>query len=611
MALVLNRLINKYVIGIFTCTIFFSCQFELEEVYFAEVEEPDFSDLAVYLNSESNDLLVYKPTTFNFLIDDVNSKVFEVKVLIDSVELVRFSQNLSDTLSFYVDPTRYGNGTYKVSIQILARPNNGSLGQQLGYEAYLLWRDWDMEIDMTPPDPVEIDTIYVRDGTLRVEWKTPSKLNFDNYNLNHNVRGSRISKVKNSSDYYNFLSGTTTLRVDIESPYFYVRGIEREFTFVDDWYSISLNESNDIFFNWRQPVLYKNFGRLSLRDDDVDFLHLSNEISGSFLVREDLNFGEMSDISFTVAFQNSDGMLTGSAKDYYEKIGIGGSIPRFYKVAFDPVNSNYYSISDIPSEDFFAIYKYNIDLDIIDLIKFSRDSIPSRWGLSISPDGEKIGVFTRNLQFIEISSETMKVIRQVDIGELIDYDTWFVSLVEYSSDSKVLFRMYERAVVVDLNQLKVIYYTGSDILGTTIDISQNGEYLFDRGSFYKYTDDQFVLDFSANDAEQGIFLSNSEFLSVLDASAQIIELTTSEVSKELNFPEWSRITGKSGFISEELFLDLERGWIITSAPDNLIRIYNISTGNLLDQFAFSGVIGSIEYLNGYFLHNSGQALRYE
>jgi len=111
-----NHLLRSLSI-IFWTFIVCSCQFQPDEIYFKEVEKPDFSRIDVLINSDDS-IFIYEPTTFKFIIGKENLPLKDVAVSLDSFPIpIKFFERLSDTLSFELDPENFEDGSYNLRIE--------------------------------------------------------------------------------------------------------------------------------------------------------------------------------------------------------------------------------------------------------------------------------------------------------------------------------------------------------------------------------------------------------------------------------------------------------------------------------------------------------------
>ncbi len=87
----------------------------------------------------------------------------------------------SGIVRFY--PNRYPDGFYFLTFDIFLKPESGSLADRLNREVFETIKRYPLYIDNRNPVPVEITSMHLEDGTLRIRWQKYPYHNFQYYHL--------------------------------------------------------------------------------------------------------------------------------------------------------------------------------------------------------------------------------------------------------------------------------------------------------------------------------------------------------------------------------------------------------------------------------------------
>ncbi|MEQ9378382.1 MAG: hypothetical protein RIG68_24540 [Imperialibacter sp.] len=602
---------GKWIIS-FCLFFLYACQFQPDDVYFKEVEKPDFSGVGISIDSNDS-IFIYEPTTFDFVIGNKTLPLKNVIVRLDSSLIpLKFFEHLSDTLSFELDPENFGDGDYTLRIEYTTAPGNSSLGDVLGYEEYLIWKELDVEINTSPPEAIEIDSIYISNGTLILDWTAPKIKNFSRYYIADNDAKFEVSKNSLSSSFSQFLAGNIILRVDIESPYFYVRGRSKSFSLNDHLLNLSLVDSNLVTVAWKKPILYSNATELTIRQQNEVVLETAAITDGTLVYPENLVFGDMLAFRCDFIFERNVYPFRDRSYTVVKQIGLGDSIPAFEDIAYSHSLDSFFLIQggkNQNGENITAVLKMSPVFHVIDQnnLLVTNDKYVA---IGASEDGQRLAVISQyHLQLTDINPHSMEVVKTTNIENLISLTTSQTTRdLNLASNNLALIRLFYRALVINEDRTKVLYDVKTDAATERIQLSPDGKYLFDTGKFFQLVGGAFQ--FQYNIAERkGFFKNSDKFIALSDFGTREIDLASQEAGYSFSFDQAQYIANRVGPLLNIYFDEKKDTFVYFDRGKNEVAIYDYSENRLIQKAPINRY-GGYFYLNGVLIATNGRALKY-
>jgi len=148
-------------------------------IYFKDIEFNENPEIRLSLNSydESPTIDIYGPTTFYY---DYESDFGQIDQLVVSVGNTIVLTTASTSGSFSIKDNLLVNGIYELKIQVLVDSNTGSIADKLDLEKFVVWRTWQLIVDVTPPPQPQI-TFSEENGHFKLSWTGYSKPGFVHY----------------------------------------------------------------------------------------------------------------------------------------------------------------------------------------------------------------------------------------------------------------------------------------------------------------------------------------------------------------------------------------------------------------------------------------------
>lgn len=544
---------RTYQVIIFSVLIFsIGCSFEPEGEYFKEeLGNPDLGNSSITLNGAEN-LLIYKPTLLKYKVEsDFINRVggVTVKLFFDDVEYNDFfvsPESLLDTLEIYVDPNQISDGEYEMTLLLAGQLTDGSLAGQLNLE-YQQAGTWSITVDKTPPQ-IQIEDIAISNGELIVSWNQPDKLNFDEFYLSSNALNGpktiKVSKTQTSVAFPYYLSGPVEFTLSVVTNSSGVRHSDPvSYDLDDEFFSIHLKDSNDVYFEIRKPRLYRNVDRISIQGhSNILPEELSDEPKG-FLVESDILFGYTNSYYLT-AYYSGEGLSHNYKNFNSEKIGLGNTLPLFDFVAISENENSLILKSTAGSSNITTLYKLDLSsMEIINVLEIpTRDNAIG--SISISPQGDQMiyMTFTSRTLFV-INVADFEITNSYNVNDSFDYN-WGVWDSKLTSNKFVLLQSSGMTKVIDLESEEVVFYGPGHDLSKNGDISNDGRFLFNEGKIYEFdniSEEYLEVYTLSSDYKTGIFLDETTLIQFESTSAKVTEVSSNSLLNYFTFDEYDEL----------------------------------------------------------------------
>jgi len=248
---------------------FVSCEYELHEEYVNDIEKPDASKIHIQLNPNKDEYTIYGDAVFLCEALTQGIKIYQIKAYVDGIEIN--NQDI-DKSSFTLRANNYAEGKHTLSVEISTNTGTGSIADILGAEGFIFNGSWDLYVDKSPPEKVNITRVFNEDGIVRIEWQQYPKDNFESYHIikiqrpgiNFGVLIDNIAIIKNQNQTYcydsNFVGGEAKYLVQAVNT-LYMKTNSDTVTFVDSTPAFSVKwESEDVVtLNWDKCKYNKSF----------------------------------------------------------------------------------------------------------------------------------------------------------------------------------------------------------------------------------------------------------------------------------------------------------------------------------------------------------------
>lgn len=348
------------VIAFFTLVVLLaSCEYRLKDEYFKEVNRHDSANILITLNDDDNVCYLSGISTFDYKAYTDSLNLYEIKVFVDSSSVLT-SEN--STGHFTLDCNNYADGLHSITIVATTSSNSGSIADLVGAEGFIFSRTWDLVVDKSPPEAVQITKIYDAGGILKVEWNKYLKPNFWRYEVLKSVNTiygyqtqSLASIAKADRNYFydsSFVGGEAEYFVRVLTP-MYLSATSGKQTFTDSipGFSIEWLQENQVKVSWEKCKYYKAFKNYYIRagyDTSMTIKDVSTlSCTGNFGI-----FGESADYEFNISTQKPG--IIGAI--HLEKTFSPGDPFRYYTDFLQNQVNNQVFLSGTN-----YLYKYNLD----------------------------------------------------------------------------------------------------------------------------------------------------------------------------------------------------------------------------------------------------------
>lgn len=564
--------------------LFTACQFNPDDVYFVDLQEPEAPEVKIIELTLSQDTIFladYKNIQFNFSAGGY--KVTQVNVLIDGEEKYTRS-NYKD--SFTILPSDISEGVHKLSFSVITNSNTGSIADLLGYEGFqFISNEWTL-ICVKNDRMSDYVTQEVKNGKLEISWESHDKVNFKSY---------RITKR------YHFSDGIAK-EYHTTKPYFVDEAYVGEKAYYDiytEYYS-----SGGYEFHWGETVVENSLPEIKIRNnsdgnfevywDDNDFvaaiknyrlvelptpsdtITLAENPPGEnnrFAIPNGV-FGRSINYKLVVIPNNPDTPFNNDAV-YYHSTSYDGLVGE--------KSFSYERIASVDASEMLVlknnfIYRYSIDeKEALDSLTYNWDNCGIAYsGFSISPQGKFFTTYeTCNYKVVLMNPGNLKNYQSYPIAHILTEGMHFNSL-PVSDNGIVIAKDYGGIFIYNvLNDKLIDSYALNDAVYAT-GISSNGDYFYVKTHqlcFYKIVDD----------AIQDVWKSNPFYdyvytMQMFDSqNPENIILYDGQTLYHKNASDFS--TTKSFNLGEEQILNVDLSTRkLLAYTDGYLSVYNIDTG---------------------------------
>lgn len=156
-------------------SIFYSCEYDTNEVYISDLEEMEPEYPKVELDIEDSVVTIYEPTTFHYSVSLEEQIYLGTEIYLNG-KLIQ--QNEGSSGSFHLN---LFDGTYTLEIFIYTTSGSESFRSQLGGEDYVFTNSWKIIAETPEIEEVKFTSVGVVDGQLKLEWERYESYRFSSY----------------------------------------------------------------------------------------------------------------------------------------------------------------------------------------------------------------------------------------------------------------------------------------------------------------------------------------------------------------------------------------------------------------------------------------------
>jgi hypothetical protein len=157
------------------------CTYELEGDYYEEIDQNVDPGAVISLNDiTAETFTIYKSTTFGYNYSTQLGQFKSLEIFWDDNSMIGVSFYSGG--QFTVPLALLTTGTHNLKIFVTATSGTGSLADLAGAEERQVWKEWTVEVDMTPP-PIPNLTFTTENGLLKATWPAHQHPNFVDYQL--------------------------------------------------------------------------------------------------------------------------------------------------------------------------------------------------------------------------------------------------------------------------------------------------------------------------------------------------------------------------------------------------------------------------------------------
>ena len=573
-----------YFLSLSAIVLLFACEnsFAPSGQHFVVVEAPQapLANIELSVQDTLGFIVVDDQMVLSYNIDVGDLQLYEVHVYLDS-ELIYTGTDAQD--GFYYDPNLRRDGLYFLRIEFATSSGSGSLGDKFGAEGFIVYHEWGLiNITNLPSAPVQISAIYPENGQLRINWESYQRLNFLKYDLKNQFGSSpstqSIGMLYSPMDttfidsYY--IGGTIRYSVDVQTISHAQAGIEYTFSSPEPYVSsIEPLSTSSVRVNWTKCDFPSNFGKyiLSVNQHNHEFTNINDTST----VITDLLFGNA-----VYGALSSYPKLYPKYPRYQTDVEMSVWAGDYLGVRTDKVDF-------VPAADLvylsrkFWIYLFDNSTMEMRTSRVSDDLL----GMDVSANGAYV-VAHGDENIFMLDPQTLETLQTIQLQALSGYPSTIQAISV--SDTGILFcatdptsNNYQREVLaIDLSGPTLLDRSGINSPSFEpgeMRITANGEWLvYDYDTFT--FDGQALTTIRNNiNAVYLTFMANGDqfvYRDPFNNSISVKNLADLSVTmiKSISSPMSASIDPVTGYFG------------IHEVNDGLFKIYDLSTGTLLNEF---------------------------
>jgi len=569
---------------IFLTILLYSCEYEPEGLYEAEVEPvTEAPEITVNLNFVADTVYVPVNGYTTLVYSTPDSKIRYAHFSLNNKQLTRI-ESTSGTFTFSFNSGQYQKGiTYELKVELFRSTGSGSLADKLYAEGFIYSRSFYLIFEDESKMAPQVTRVYPHNGSLRVEWEKFKGFGFKKFH----VFNSTFYKIDIISDPdKNFLYDESY--VGYNGDYYVVTETDNNtFTSNHVYFEEGLPEAtaehtvgNKVEINWGQSKFVNNISGYRIFESYNRYNHfnelawIEGGVDTSFIF-EDGRFAVATrfyiqpiPVEREIPMNSYDDLRYMASTT--EDVLIGDKMPVFPFDFFHNPPGNFCYFSNIDK-----IFKFDCSKNTI------ADSIETQYiYMSVSPDGKTI--LSSHLDRLEIidanSMEITNMIREDELPE----GTMPYQFLTANNGKGVFSANSGNYYYYDYNLKKseaLFRIDGESNIGDKMRISPDGKYFCIRhikGIYPNYLTELYKLE---NGEAVQIWNDNEvEFFDFDPTSGQFVYYKDGKIlfASPENLSTVSELA-----VNDDFFYDIDwsnREYICLNNDRDLITIYDLNTG---------------------------------
>ncbi len=519
---------------------FNSCEYSPTGTNYKEIT---FSDPNIGLVSLSEDQTTFIRghigIPFSAVLNDKN--LIAVKAYINNNYLNTY-YNSEDAIDF--DSRQYPDGFYTIKLELYTTTNTGSLADLSGAEAYILTKQYSIQIYNAPITTPQITSMQVVNNALHIKWDKYEGPGFQKYVLM--AYNDVLMEIYDQDS------------VEIDDPAFvggygdrviktYIAGERFESTHQTinynqiNFISATVNEQNHVVLTWERNIFDNAFGKYKITRASTD---------SSYLVEiTDINTTSYVDTDPIFGSQIHYGIMTFPKLPVYvydnpiyiiaSPIGQACNFPQYSYIKFVPGLNSYYAYHNN------TLRVYDNTMNLIKSKAYSFNTGYTFYNLAHSSAGDFIYALSdiNASKIAKINSSTLQVDKIYDMDSLAGKTIGYIYGFNVSDDNKLViicsvYQIPSGVYVFDMNAETLI--ASQDLYESSysydVQISKNGKYIRAEDNLYQLSNG--TLNFIGNVENYSLFMNDSEsivqFINI-DSKAQRLRCSDLSLLSEISF----------------------------------------------------------------------------
>lgn len=462
-----------------------------------------------------------------------------VKVYLDNNYLSSY-YNPSDIIDF--DSRKYTDGNHTVKLELFTTTNTGSLADIAGAEAYVLTKQYNIQIFNAAITTPQITSMQVINNALRIKWDKYEGPGFQKYVL---VAYNQVITEIYDQDVIEiedpaFVGGNCdrAIRTSVCNETF--ESTHKPFNYAQtNFTSATVNDQNQVELTWQKNIFTNAFGSYKIKRASTvnEYLAEISDINTLNFIDIDPLFG--SEIRYEIMSYPILPVYVYYNPNYITSPPVGQDCdyPKNSYLRYVPGKDLYYAYYNKK----FRIYDNSMNLVMSRTYQFSNDYI--YFNTANSSDGELIYVISGG-KIAKINSSTLAVDKLTNMDSLAGRQLGTIYGVSVSDNNTL-------AIICWANNINLAFHvfdmnTGDYLASQNlyeywydydIQISRNGKYIRVVDNLYQLYNN--TLTFTGNVEPYSFFMNDSESLVQFinnQNKAQKLRCTDLGIISEITFP---------------------------------------------------------------------------
>ena len=580
----------RIIFGFYCLSVLYSCEFESKEEYFVEIQPP-VSRSAIDLSTVTDSIYIWDFTELIYSFKANGHNLYQMNVFVDNKQLTGY---FGETGTIKIDPSDYSTGKHILRFNYHTSTGSNSLADHFRAESFEVNKEYTVYIDNVPPDAPVFKSVYVKNGTMMIEWNKPNKFNFKKLTLRARYEGNitRTETLKIDTTLFNdqdYIGGKVDYELEIEG-YKYVLKSNKA-TFDTSVFSINAEvlDQKHIQFSWEKPALYSNIGYITITLEGFEIMEhvISNMEKGSAILSYDFHFGEQLPYSFSI--QRKYNWSTEFSN--YPYLFFGRKVPPCFntKTAYNKTSNAYFTIGknqpEVTKDNISTnYYLYKIDRDNLNILGYKLlGNGFDQYRNQLSINNPTTGSLLYKNELIKFNISDLSFIERIDLADYTDSPE--VTYFKVAQNNFLFLSTLNGTEIIDLTNKHVIQHISVTMVNEFTG-SDDGKFFYNNGIFYSVSSDYIVNEVMVIDNQQTntFFMTNQPGLCIVE------DYGMSEIRiYNLNDQTYSTVFSDPSVNGSKMFYDLYQPDYIGLKSDMKFFLINYKTGkfqtmDIIDDF---------------------------